>query len=361
MLDIDKKTVCVGMSGGVDSSVAALLLKEQGYNVIGVTMQIWQDEDRDVVSAHAGCCGLSAVDDARRVASQLDIPYYVMNFKEEFKKYVIDYFVDEYKHGRTPNPCIACNRYVKWESLLTRCMAIGGDYIATGHYARKIQLPNGRYTLQEARGIEKDQTYALYNLTQEQLARTLMPVGEYSKPEIRKIAEDHGLMVAHKPDSQDICFVPDGKYADFIRKFSGADVPEGNFIDTEGNVLGTHKGVINYTIGQRKRLGISLGKPAYVVKKDAAANTVTLGGNDDLFTKTLIAEDVNLISVEKLEAPMRITAKTRYTQQEQPAVLSYLGNGEYLVEFDSPQRAVTSGQAAVFYDGDIVVGGGTIK
>ena len=179
LIDTDKKTVCVGMSGGVDSSVAALLLKEQGYNVIGVTMQIWQDEDRDVVSAHAGCCGLSAVDDARRVASQLDIPYYVMNFKEEFKKYVIDYFVDEYKHGRTPNPCIACNRYVKWESLLTRCMAIGGDYIATGHYARIIQLPNGRYTLQEARGIDKDQTYALYNLTQEQLARTLMPVGEY--------------------------------------------------------------------------------------------------------------------------------------------------------------------------------------
>ena len=255
LVDTDKKTVCVGMSGGVDSSVAALLLKEQGYNVIGVTMQIWQDEDRDVVSAHAGCCGLSAVDDARRVASQLDIPYYVMNFKEEFKKYVIDYFVDEYKCGRTPNPCIACNRYVKWESLLTRCMAIGGDYIATGHYARIIQLPNGRYTLQEARGIEKDQTYALYNLTQEQLARTLMPVGEYSKPEIRKIAEDHRLMVAHKPDSQDICFVPDGDYAGYLENEAGLKAVPGDFVDIHGNAIGRHKGIIHYTIGQRKEIG----------------------------------------------------------------------------------------------------------
>ena len=360
LVDTDKKTVCVGMSGGVDSSVAALLLKEQGYNVIGVTMQIWQDEDRDVVSAHAGCCGLSAVDDARRVASQLDIPYYVMNFKEEFKKYVIDYFVDEYKCGRTPNPCIACNRYVKWESLLTRCMAIGGDYIATGHYARIIQLPNGRYTLQEARGIEKDQTYALYNLTQEQLARTLMPVGEYSKPEIRKIAEDHRLMVAHKPDSQDICFVPDGDYAGFIERYTGSSYPDGDFLDENGNVIGRHKGVIFYTIGQRRGIGTGFGKPMYVIGKNADNNTVTLGGNELLFTDTLYADNLNWIAFEYPESEFKCRAKTRYRQIEQPCTVYPQGRNTVRVVFDEKIRAVTPGQHVVFYDGNIVLGGGVI-
>ena len=229
---MDKKTVCVGMSGGVDSSVAAYLLKEQGYNVIGVTMQIWQDEDADQISEHGGCCGLSAVDDARRVAAQLEIPYYVMNFKEDFRKYVIDYFVDEYRNGRTPNPCIACNRYVKWESLLRRSLSIGGDYIATGHYARVEQLPNGRYTLRVAKGIEKDQTYALYNLTQDQLSKTLMPVGEYNKTQIRQIAADIGIQVANKPDSQDICFVLDGDYAGYLEREEGLKAVPGNFVDT---------------------------------------------------------------------------------------------------------------------------------
>ena len=312
LVDTDKKTVCVGMSGGVDSSVAALLLKEQGYNVIGVTMQIWQDEDRDVVSAHAGCCGLSAVDDARRVASQLDIPYYVMNFKEEFKKYVIDYFVDEYKCGRTPNPCIACNRYVKWESLLTRCMAIGGDYIATGHYARIIQLPNGRYTLQEARGIEKDQTYAIYNLTQEQLARTLMPVGEYSKPEIRKIAEDHGLMVAH---NQDICFVPDGDYAGYLENEAGLKAVPGDFVDIHGNAIGRHKGIIHYTIGQRKGLGLAMGHPVFVVDIIPETNQVVIGENGDVFSERLICNRLNFMSIEDLTEPMHVKAKIRYNHK----------------------------------------------
>jgi len=246
--------VVVGMSGGVDSSVAAYLLKQQGYEVIGVTMQIWQDAERIVEEENGGCCGLSAVEDARRVAAQLEIPYYVMNFKDSFQKNVVDYFVEEYLNGRTPNPCIACNRYVKWESLLQRSLSIGADYIATGHYARIVKLPNGRYTLRRSATLAKDQTYALYNLTQEQLQRTLMPVGEYSKEEIRKIAEDIQLQVANKPDSQDICFVPDGDYAGFIEKTAGKQLQKGNFVTVDGTVLGEHKGIIHYTVGHLQPL-----------------------------------------------------------------------------------------------------------
>ena len=258
--------VVVGMSGGVDSSVAAYLLKEQGYDVIGVTMQIWQEEDACSVEENGGCCGLSAVEDARRVAAALDIPYYVMNFKKEFREHVIDYFTEEYLNGRTPNPCIACNRYVKWEALLSRSLSIGADYIATGHYARIEKLPNGRYALRRSATLAKDQTYALYNLTQEQLKRTLMPVGAYSKDEIRSIAEKIGLLVADKPDSQDICFVPDGDYASFIeetvREKTGRELPAGNFVTPDGRVLGRHRGIVHYTVGQRKGLGLALGYPA---------------------------------------------------------------------------------------------------
>ena len=261
----DRKKVVVGMSGGVDSSVAAWLLKEQGYDVIGVTMQIWQDEDPEIQQENGGCCGLSAVDDARRVAEQLEIPYYVMNFRQEFKTNVMDYFVSEYLAGRTPNPCIACNRYVKWESLLKRCLDIGADYIATGHYAQVTQLPNGRYTLKKSATDAKDQTYALYNLTQYQLSHTLMPVGEYTKDEIREFALKLDLPVANKPDSQDICFVPDGDYASVVEQETGEKAVPGNFVDLDGNVLGQHKGIIHYTIGQRKGLGIALGKPALSV------------------------------------------------------------------------------------------------
>ena len=247
------------MSGGVDSSVAAYLLKEQGYDVIGVTMQIWQDEESKIQEENGGCCGLSAVDDARKVAAQIGIPYYVMNFKKDFQEKVIDYFVDEYLHGRTPNPCIACNRYVKWESLLTRSMEIGADYIATGHYARVEQLPNGRYAIRHSATWSKDQTYALYNLTQDQLRRTLMPVGEYEKDQIREIAKEIGLQIANKPDSQDICFVSDDDYASFIEEESDQKIPEGNFVTPDGKILGRHKGIIHYTIGQRKGLGLLLG------------------------------------------------------------------------------------------------------
>ncbi|MBO5261378.1 MAG: tRNA 2-thiouridine(34) synthase MnmA [Coprococcus sp.] len=361
MLQINNnKTVCVGMSGGVDSSVAALLLKEQGYNVIGVTMQIWQDEDRDVASAHGGCCGLSAVDDARRVAAQLDIPYYVMNFKEEFKRYVIDYFVDEYRQGRTPNPCIACNRYVKWESLLARCMAIGGDYIATGHYAQILKLPNGRYTLREAKGIEKDQTYALYNLTQEQLTRTLMPVGEYSKPEIRRIAEANGLMVAHKPDSQDICFVPDGDYAGYLESEAGINAVPGDFVDIQGNVIGKHKGIIHYTIGQRKGLGLAMGHPVFVVDIVPETNQVVIGDNGDVFSDRLICNKVHFMSIEDLTGEMHVKAKIRYNHKGSMCTIRKTKDGLVEAIFDEPVRAVTKGQAVVFYEDNHILGGGVI-
>ncbi|MBQ9898021.1 MAG: tRNA 2-thiouridine(34) synthase MnmA [Ruminococcus sp.] len=357
------KKVMVGMSGGVDSSVAAMLLRDSGYDVTGVTLKMFSDED--IVQAEKEgktCCALSDVEDARSVAYRLGFEHLVFNFREVFREYVMEQFAESYLSGRTPNPCIECNRRVKFWKMLLRAQELGYDYIATGHYARiEFDEGSGRYLLKRPKDRSKDQTYVLYSLTQEQLAHTLFPLGDLEKPQVRALAERAGLVNSAKPDSQDICFVPDGDYAGFIRKFTGADVPEGDFTDMQGNVLGRHRGIINYTVGQRKGLGISLGKPAYVVKKDVLTNTVVLGDEADLYTKTLVAQDVNLISVAELTEPMRVTAKTRYSQTEQPAVVSYLGSGEYLVEFDEPRRAVTSGQAVVLYDGDTVVGGGTIK
>lgn len=353
--------VVVGMSGGVDSSVAAWLLKKQGYDVIGVTMQIWQDEDVCSVEENGGCCGLSAVEDARRVAAALDIPYYVMNFKDEFKKQVIDYFAEEYLNGRTPNPCIACNRYVKWEALLNRSLSIGADYIATGHYARIEQLANGRYALRRASVPGKDQTYALYNLTQSQLSRTLMPAGEYSKEQIRQFAADLGLQVADKPDSQDICFVPNGDYASFIEETTGKDIAEGNFVTTEGKVLGHHKGIIHYTVGQRKGLGLALGYPAFVLEIRPETNEVVIGTYEESLTRTLKADRLNFMSVPDLTEPRRVFAKIRYNHKGAWCTVEKTGADEITCAFEEPIRAVTPGQAVVLYDGEYVLGGGTIR
>ena len=354
------KTVVVGMSGGVDSSVAAYLLKEQGYKVIGVTMQIWQEEEREAEAENGGCCGLTAVDDARRVASDLDIPYYVMNFKKEFKENVIDYFIDEYMHGRTPNPCIACNRYVKWEALLKRSMDIGADYIATGHYARIERLQNGRYTLKRSATLAKDQTYALYNLTQEQLSKTLMPVGEYTKDEVREIAERIQLRVANKPDSQDICFIPDGDYAGFIEKTIDTTLMQGNFVTPEGEILGRHKGITHYTVGQRKGLGLALGYPAFVIEIRPETNEVVIGTNEDSMSYFVRANQLNFMSIEELTEPMRVFAKIRYNHKGAWCTIEKTGEDEILCTFEEKQRAITPGQAVVFYEEDYVLGGGTI-
>lgn len=351
------KKVVVGMSGGVDSSVAAYLLKKQGYEVIGVTMQMQEGEDQG--DDGEACCGISAVDDARRVADSIGIPHYVMNFKKEFKEHVIDYFLREYACGRTPNPCIACNRYVKWEALLNRSVEIGADYIATGHYARIERLSNGRFAVKASAAAKKDQSYALYNLTQEQLSRTLMPVGGYEKEEIRRIAKEAGITVADKPDSQDICFVPDGDYARFIEE-NGVSAGKGNFVDTAGTILGTHQGIYHYTVGQRKGLNLSLGHPVFVKEIRKDTNEVVLADNEELFTNRLVADHMNYMSVEDINGDLRVFAKIRYNHKGAWATVRKISNDRIECVFDEPVRAVTPGQAVVFYDGGFVLGGAII-
>ena len=351
--------VMVGMSGGVDSSVCAALLLKEGYDVSGVTLRLYDGEDYDSGKTRT-CCSLSDVEDARAVCVRMGIKHYAFNFKEDFKEYVIKNFIDEYENGRTPNPCIECNRHIKFDAMLLRAETLGYDKIATGHYASLKKAENGRYLLCLAADATKDQTYVLYSMTQKQLSKTLFPLGALTKPQVRKIAEENGFVNAKKPDSQDICFVPDGDYAGFIERFTGKTALHGDFINETGEKLGEHKGVIRYTVGQRKGLGIALGKHAYVIEKNPQNNTVTLGDEDALFYKRVLVKDVNFIPFDELSEGMRVTAKLRYRHKEQPAVISPAENGCVLIEFDEPQRAPSAGQAAVFYDGDIVVGGGTI-
>lgn len=359
---MSKKKVMIGMSGGVDSSVAAAVLLEQGYEVIGATMKIWPEMSEDLKLTEGGCCSLSAVDDARRVASMLGIPYYVLNFKDTFEEKVIDYFKDEYLKGKTPNPCIACNRYVKFESMLNKAVSMGIDYVATGHYAIiKYDEDKKRYLLKKSVTQKKDQTYALYNLSQEQLSRILMPIGEYTKDQVRDKAKEMGMDVASKPDSQEICFVDDNDYGRFIEENTDKEITPGYFVDTQGNILGRHRGIIHYTVGQRKGLGIALGKPMYVVRLDVDNNNVVLGEDTEVFSKELTAYDLNFISIDKLLQPMRLKAKIRYSAKESAADIYPLDGEKVKVVFDSPQRAITPGQSVVFYDDDVVVGGGIIE
>lgn len=353
------KKVLVAMSGGVDSSVAAALLLEQGYHVEGVTMQIWQDIEDEQEKITQGCCSLAAVDDARRVAMRLGIKYHVFNFKDAFQTRVINPFIDEYIKGRTPNPCILCNKTVKFENLLQRALALDFDYIATGHYGI-IENKNSRYLLKRSTAIEKDQTYALYNLTQHQMKHLLLPIGNLSKPYVREIAKKYDLPVFDKPDSQEICFVKDNDYSAFIEK-SGYPSVEGNFIDTKGNVIGRHKGIFHYTIGQRKGLGMTFGKPMFVVKILPETNEVMLGENADTFNNELYATELNWIYFDEMpDNEIKCKAKIRYNSPAEAATI-YKDGTDVKVVFNEPARAITPGQSVVFYDGDYVIGGGIIK
>ncbi len=348
----------VAMSGGVDSSVAAAILLEQGYEVIGVTMCLLRDMQED---SSGGCCSLETIEDAKRVASKLRIRHMVVPMQDIFRETVIEDFVSEYKRGRTPNPCVRCNEFVKFDALLNWALTVGADKIATGHYARVAQNEEtGRWLLLRGASKSKDQSYALYRLTQEQLARTLFPVGEKSKPEIRQMAAELGLLVADKPDSQEICFVPDKDYRGFLAKVAPELVQPGPIIDVSGKTLGEHKGIAFFTIGQRKRLGIATGKPTYVVRIDHRTNTVVVGTDADLFASKLVAENINMISIESLPATLAVTSKIRYNASNSAAVVRSLGDDSAEVVFDEPQRAITPGQAVVWYHDDVVVGGGVI-
>ena len=350
--------VLIAMSGGVDSSVAAFLMKEQGCQCIGATMQLFHNEDIGVKRTKT-CCSLEDVEDARSVAFHLGIPYYVFNFSDDFKGQVIDRFIAAYERGATPNPCIDCNRYLKFERLYERARILGCDAIVTGHYAR-IEQENGRWLLKKSLDESKDQSYVLYSLTQEQLAHTRLPLGAMHKSETRRIAEEQGFYNADKPDSQDICFVPNGDYAGFIARFTGHNCSAGDFVDEEGHVLGRHKGIVHYTVGQRKGLGIAADAPLYVKQIDAASNRVVLSGNESLFSRELTANDFNWIAYDVPPRELRASARVRYHQREQAATVTVLGDGRVHLVFDEPQRAITPGQAVVLYDGDTVLGGGTI-
>ena len=352
------KKVIVGMSGGVDSAVAALLLKQAGYDVVGVTLRTWAGTE----GQESRCC---EIDDARQTARTIGIPYHAFNCLSEFETKVVTPFVQDYLHGMTPNPCVICNREIKWERLLYHADVLQADYVATGHYASIVKLENGRYTVRKASHTGKDQTYMLYRLTQEQLSRTLMPLGDYSKSEVRKIAEEAGIRVASKPDSQEICFVSDENYADFIREHEDGAVPgEGNYVDESGNILGRHKGIIHYTVGQRKGLGVAFGHPVYIKEIRADSNEIVLGGYEQTWCRGIVCRDLNYMGMPEPEAggSFRCQVKVRYRHSGQYALLEKLDNEQVRVSFDEPVRFAAPGQSAVFYDeNDCLLGGGIIS
>ena len=353
-----KKKILAAMSGGVDSSAAAILLQELGYEVVCATVKMFGNKEVGIKEPDAP---KQDVEDAKAVAEKLGIEHHVLDFSSCFKKCVINHFVNEYKCGRTPNPCVDCNKHIKFGKLFEAARELGCEYLATGHYARiEYSVEKNRWLLARGDDASKDQSYMLFNMTQDQLAHTVLPLAELTKAEIRAKADEAGLAVAHKSDSQDICFVPDGDYAAVIARL-GVKSKQGNFVHMNGTVLGKHKGQIHYTIGQRKGLGVSYEYPLYVISKDMATNTVVLGPNDALFSKELWASDVNFITVDKLTEPMRVTAKARYRMKDVPATIEPAEDGLVHVIFDEPQRAITPGQAVVFYDGQYVVGGGIIE
>lgn len=353
------KTALIAMSGGVDSSVAAYLTQAAGYDCAGATMRLFATEDT-ALPREGSCCSLDDVEDAKAVARRLGMPHYTFNFSERFRRDVIGRFIAVYESGGTPNPCIDCNRYLKFDQFFLRARELGRNYIVTGHYVR-AEKSGERYLLKKALDPAKDQSYVLYALTQEQLAHALFPLGELTKPQVRAIAEEQGFVNAKKGESQDICFVQNESYGDFIERTTGRTYPPGDFVDTEGRVLGRHKGLVRYTVGQRKGLGLALPAPMYVCRIDVEKNQVVLGRGEELFTDTLTAEGLNLIACERLDAPIRVKARVRYRQPEQWATAEQTGPDTLTLRFDEPQRAVTKGQAVVLYDGDVVIGGGTIR
>jgi len=349
--------VVVALSGGVDSSVAAALLKAQGYDVIGMMLRLWSEPGKEDSNR---CCTPDSMAQARRVAAKLDIPFYVIDAKDVFRETVVQYFLDGYARGETPNPCLICNRQIRWTFLLDHALALGADFMATGHYVRIRKDERGKSELLRAVDKSKDQSYVLHVLNQEKLAKALFPVGDYPKTEIRAIAEKHGLPTASRKDSQDLCFLAGEDYRDFLRRNAGDILKEGDIVTLDGNVIGRHQGLANYTIGQRKGLGIASHVPLYVITKHALRNTLVVGTQDELGSRELTARDVNWLSGETPGEPFRAEVKIRYTAKEAEALVTPINGNQAQVRFDAPQRDITAGQAAVFFQGDVMIGGGII-